>query len=129
MQQRHLEQGLPLVPCLPGDFHQALNHLLANAVDAVASAGRGRGRILLSTRSQAGEVVLRIGDTGIGIPTEVRDRIFDPFFTTKELGAGWGVGLALVHEVVVNRLGGQISFESEVGRGTVFAVHLPLYAA
>ncbi|MCC7262464.1 MAG: response regulator [Candidatus Latescibacteria bacterium] len=120
-----LEPDLPLVPCLPGDMRQVLVHLMANAVDAVQAADRGRGRLLLSTRSQANEVVLRLGDTGAGIPARARDRIFDPFFTTKEVGAGMGMGLAVVYEVVVNRLGGAIAFESEVGRGTVFAVHLP----
>ncbi len=124
-----LDQDLPLVPCIPDDFRQVLIHLLNNAVDAVAAAGRGRGRILLYTRSKGGKAILRVGDTGTGIPVEIRDHIFNPFFTTKEVGAGMGVGLALIHEVVVNRLGGEISFESEVGRGTVFSVHLPLSAA
>ena len=121
-----LASELPLVPCLPGDFRQVLTHLLANAVDAVSAAGRGRGRIQISTRRQGEKVVLRLGDTGTGIAAEIRDQVFNPFFTTKEVGAGMGVGLALVHEVVVNRLGGGLSFESEVGRGTVFAIYLPL---
>ena len=124
-----LDPDLPAVPCLPGDFATALHQLLANAADAVAAAGKGRGRIGLSTRRQGACAVLRVADSGTGIPPEVRERIFDPFFTTKDVGAGMGVGLALVREVVVNRLGGEIRVETEVGRGTVFALYLPLQAA
>jgi signal transduction histidine kinase len=71
---------------------------------------------------------VRIGDNGCGIPEDHRAKVFDQF-TTRELGRGTGQGLALARGIVVNRHGGQLSFTSEVGKGTVFCVRLPLEAA
>jgi CheY-like chemotaxis protein len=69
-------------------------------------------------------LVLEVSDTGSGIPPDVFDRIFDPFFTTKDVGTGTGLGLSLVHGVVVE-LGGAIDVESTVGVGSKFTVYLP----
>ena len=66
---------------------------------------------------------------GKGIPEGVRARIFDPFFTTKDVGKGTGQGLALARSVVVDMHKGQLTFESEIGKGTVFYVRLPLAGA
>ena len=75
----------------------------------------------------AGEhIVVSISDSGTGIPVDIRDRIFDPFFTTKPVGKGTGQGLALARAVVVEKHGGTITFESELGKGTSFFLHLPL---
>ena len=64
-----------------------------------------------------------------GIPMELRDRIFDAFFTTKEVGRGTGQGLAISRSIVVDRHGGALTFESEVGVGTTFTVRLPIAGA
>lgn len=69
----------------------------------------------------------RVSDTGSGIPPELLPRIFTPFFTTKGKGKGTGLGLSIVHDVV-NKAGGFIEVESEVGRGTTFSVYLPVDA-
>jgi len=69
-----------------------------------------------------------VSDTGVGVPEEIRKKIFDPFFTTKEKGKGTGLGLAMVYNIVKQHLG-LIELESEVGRGSVFKVWLPVVAA
>ncbi len=70
--------------------------------------------------------VVKIGDTGNGIPVGIRDRVFDPFFTTKDVGDGTGQGLAIARSVVIDKHGGNLTFETEIGRGTVFTIRLPL---
>jgi signal transduction histidine kinase len=100
-----------------------------NAVHAIAQKRKqdgGKGSIELSTRHDADWAEIRVRDTGAGIPESIRDRIFDPFFTTKDVGKGTGQGLFLAHSVIVQKHGGAIQFESEVGRGTTFIVRLPL---
>ena len=59
-------------------------------------------------------------------PEEIRQKIFDPFFTTKDVGKGTGQGLAIARSVVVDKQGGRIDVESEVGKGSTFVIHLPL---
>jgi CheY-like chemotaxis protein len=71
-------------------------------------------------------IKLTVEDTGHGIPTEVRDNVFNPFFTTKKRGEGTGMGLSVTHGIV-KRYGGQIDFDSEPGKGTIFRVYLPLF--
>jgi len=119
---------VPIVNCLAGDINQVFLNIIVNAAhaigDVVGNSG-GKGTITVSTRAGKGNVVIRIADTGPGIPPENRDKIFDPFFTTKEVGRGTGQGLAIVHDIVVERHGGSIDVESEVGRGTTFIITLP----
>jgi signal transduction histidine kinase len=70
--------------------------------------------------------VIRIQDSGTGIPPEIQGRIFDPFFTTKRVGRGTGQGLAISHSVIVDKHHGRLHYETEVGKGTTFIVELPL---
>lgn len=125
-----LDPSLPLVPCRPNDFNQVILNLVVNAVHAIADAPQqgpdGKGSITVSTRHTGDWVEVRVADTGTGIPEAVRPRIFDPFFTTKDVGQGTGQGLAIAYSVIVEKHGGSISFETEVGRGTTFIVRLPL---
>ena len=125
-------QPLPPVPCFLSDLNQVFLNLLVNAAHAVgdvmASTSR-RGRIRVKSQMSDNQVLISISDTGTGIPEPIRDRIFDPFFTTKGLGKGTGQGLALARSVVVERHGGSLSFETEVGKGTTFFVRLPLHGA
>lgn len=69
---------------------------------------------------------IAISDTGCGIPEKIRTKIFEPFFTTKPVGRGTGQGLAISRSIVVDKHGGTITFESEVGRGTTFVIELPV---
>jgi PAS domain S-box-containing protein len=121
---------LPAVPCYLGDLNQVFLNLLVNGAHAIADAGAsgeaGLGKIRVETRREDDFVVVRISDTGTGIPPAVRHRIFDPFFTTKEVGRGTGQGLAIARAVVVEKHGGTLTFETETGKGTTFIVRLPL---
>lgn len=83
-----------------------------------------KGKIRIHTEAQRSQLLITIADNGAGIPESIRDRIFDPFFTTKEVGRGTGQGLAIAR-AVVDRHKGNLTFQSEVGRGTTFFLCLP----
>ena len=123
---------LPAVHCLPGEFNQVVLNMVVNAshaiADVVGDGSCGKGTITVSTRCDGDWVEVRIGDTGTGIPEEIRRKIFDPFFTTKGVGKGTGQGLAIAHSVTVDKHGGVIEVESEVGKGTTFIIRLPINA-
>jgi signal transduction histidine kinase len=125
-----LDPGLPPVSCVPGDINQALLNILVNAAQSIAEAveegSKEKGKITISSSHDDDWVEIRIGDSGKGIPEEIRSKVFDPFFTTKEVGKGTGQGLAIAHTAVVERHGGSITFDSQIGRGTVFKIRLPL---
>ncbi len=125
-----LDESLPLVPCYPSDLKEVLVNLIVNAAQAIGEAkaeGRtGKGRIRISTRSEPEKVVISVADDGAGIARAIRNRVFEPFFTTKTGGKGTGLGLAIVHSLIAKRHGGDVSFESEPGRGTTFTLRLPL---
>jgi two-component system NtrC family sensor kinase len=125
-----LELGdIPQVVCNLGDLNQVFLNLVVNAAHAIEEAVQGtdeRGVIRVSTARKGEHVEIAISDTGCGIPEDIRTRIFDPFFTTKEVGRGTGQGLALARSTIVDRHGGSIAVESEVGEGTTFRIVLPI---
>ncbi len=112
-------------------LHQVMLNLLVNALHAVEARPPGPGSrnvIKVSTRMEGTQAVLEVKDTGCGISEAVRARIFELFFTTKPVGVGTGLGLS-VCAMVVERLGGTIDVESQVGQGTTFTVRVPAEAA
>ena len=120
---------LPMVNCYAGEINQVVLNLIVNAAHAIGDVVKGtqdKGRIRVSTRVLDNEVEIAIADSGKGIPPEVRSRIFDPFFTTKEVGKGTGQGLAIARSVVVDKHGGTLHFETEMGQGTTFFIRLPI---
>jgi signal transduction histidine kinase len=121
---------LPPVSCLPGEFNQVILNILVNAAHAIAvvvgDAAGQKGTIRVMTRRDGAWAEVRISDTGPGIPEAIQNRVFDPFFTTKKVGKGTGQGLAIAHNVIVEKHGGSITFESEVGKGTTFIIRLPI---
>ena len=123
------DSNLQPIPVFEGEMNQVFLNLLVNAAHAVQKSReegkQGKGQIFLSTLETTDCVEIRIQDDGAGIPQEIRQRIFDPFFTTKGVGRGTGQGLALVHSVIVDKHGGEIRVESEVGVGTTFVIRLP----
>jgi CHASE2 domain-containing sensor protein/signal transduction histidine kinase/CheY-like chemotaxis protein len=120
----------------PTQIHQILLNLCTNAYHAMREKGGiltvALQETLLGTAIEDhGQVLppgpflkLTVGDTGHGIPPELRHRVFDPFFTSKPQGEGTGLGLSTVRGIV-QEFGGLVTFESEIGKGTVFAVYLP----
>jgi signal transduction histidine kinase len=120
---------VPPVNCYAGEINQVVLNLIVNAAHAIGDVVRGtdkKGRIRVATRVLDDQVEIAIGDSGKGIPVEVRSRIFDPFFTTKEVGKGTGQGLAIARAVVVDKHGGTLHFETELGQGTTFYIRLPI---
>jgi PAS domain S-box-containing protein len=117
--------ALPPVICHLGDLNQVFLNLLVNAAHAIAEATSGtetKGRIVVQTQCEGDFVIVSIGDIGMGIPETVREKVFDPFFTTKEVGKGTGQGLALARAIVVDKHGGTLTFETQMGKGTTFYV-------
>ena len=120
---------IPPVNCYAGEINQVVLNLIVNAAHAIGDAVKGtggKGKITVATRLLDDVVEIAISDTGNGIPVEVRSRIFDPFFTTKEVGKGTGQGLAIARNVVVDKHGGTLHFETETGTGTTFYIRLPV---
>jgi two-component system, NtrC family, sensor kinase len=128
--QLDFDWSLPPVLLLRNEFSQVMLNLIINAAHAIAAGlppgSSDKGRIVISTKAVGQTVEVRVKDSGTGIPEAVRTRVFEPGFTTKPMGKGSGQGLAMAYSVVVAKHGGQISFESEEGRGTTFVITLPL---
>jgi signal transduction histidine kinase len=121
---------LPPVPCRPSELQHVFLRILSNAAQAIREAGRTLpGRITIATSLEGGTAVVRIADSGAGVPAELRDRIFDPFFTTRELGKGMGLGLTVCREIVVGRHGGTLEAGDGPEGGAQFTVRLPMIPA
>jgi len=122
------DETLPPVVCYPGEVNQVILNIVVNAAHSIREKlnGKGRGTITICTRQREELAEIAISDTGTGIPEHIQTRIYEPFFTTKEVGTGTGQGLALAHSVVTRKHQGKIWFETEIGKGTTFFIHLPI---
>ncbi len=119
-----LGDDLPVIESDRGQLQQVFLNIINNAIDAVQE----EGFIKIKTfRNDQDSIGISIRDNGHGIPADKLKQIFEPFYTTKEKGKGTGLGLAITYGIV-NKLGGDIKVESELGKGTVFTVTLPLRA-
>jgi signal transduction histidine kinase len=121
------DRTLPQIPAYPAELNQVWTNLIDNAVAAMAETG-GDGTLTVRTAREHDRLLVEFGDTGPGVPPEIRDRIFDPFFTTKPVGEGTGLGLDISWRIVVNKHHGDIEVDSRPG-DTRFRVLLPLTAA
>ena len=126
-----LGKDLPLVNCVASQITQVLMNLIINAAHSIADTEavlRGeKGMIQIKSHVDSDSYIIEVTDTGMGIHPGIRSRLFDPFTTTKEVGKGTGQGLYIVHQVVVEGHGGEISFRTEQNLGTTFVIKLPLH--
>jgi signal transduction histidine kinase len=113
---------LPLLRCQGGQLNQAFLNVLTNAFQATPE----NGEIRIRTRAEESHIVITVRDTGVGIASDAMDRIFDPFFTTRPVGQGTGLGLAIAYGIITKHQG-TIDVASEVGRGSIFTIRLPLF--
>ncbi|MDY6861545.1 MAG: ATP-binding protein [Thermodesulfobacteriota bacterium] len=104
----------------PYQLRQVIVNLVTNALQATASGGI----VTIIIEGEEDETILTVKDTGQGIPKENLERIFEPFFTTKPPGEGTGLGLS-VSRGIIEKLGGEIAVESQIGKGSVFRIKLP----
>jgi len=118
---KDFDPELPPIPAYAAELNQVWTNIIDNAVSAMG----GSGTLTLRTRKDGAYAVVEIGDTGPGIPEELRRRIFEPFFTTKPIGEGTGLGLDISWRIVVKKHHGDLRVESEPGH-TVFKIVLPL---
>ncbi len=112
---------IPQIRCASGQINQVFVNVLKNAAEFI----EGEGSVQISTSLEKDCIVVRIQDDGIGIPAENLSKVFDPFFTTKSVGSGTGLGLSLSYGII-ERHEGTLTVESEIGKGTLFTVKLPL---
>ncbi|MFN6539269.1 MAG: ATP-binding protein [Nostoc sp. EkiNYC01] len=138
---------LPLIECYPGQLNQVFMNILANAIDALEESlvvshwslasnesqitnDKGQKTLpIVTIRTQVLDnewVVIRIADNGPGMKENLIQRIYDPFFTTKEIGKGTGLGMAISHQIVVDRHGGILKCRSQLGEGTEFWIQIPV---
>ncbi|MGM3308330.1 ATP-binding protein [Anabaena sp. WFMT] len=126
---------LPLIECYPGQLNQVFMNILSNAIDALEAemengAIRTTPQITILTEVLDQQwVVIRIADNGLGMKEEVLHRMYDPFFTTKEVGKGTGLGMAISHQIVVERHRGILKCRSQPGEGTEFWIQIPVNCA
>ena len=118
-----LEPELPEVTCESHQIQQSVLAMIMNALDAMPDGGT----LTLGTQYERSrdEVEISVGDTGIGIPDEIRTKIFEPFFSTKSDGKGTGLGLSVMYGII-QRHEGRIDLDSRPGAGSIFRIHLPV---
>ncbi len=112
----------------PGLLAQILANAIKNAIDHGLHE-RERGHITITVTPGATHLTIDVADNGIGIPADHVGRVFDPFFTTARARGGTGLGLHIVHNLVVNRLAGNVTLQSGVGEGTCLSLHFPRHLA
>ncbi|HEX3087704.1 MAG TPA: ATP-binding protein, partial [Ilumatobacteraceae bacterium] len=119
--QRDFGGDVPAIDAYAAELNQVWTNLIDNAIDAMD----GHGTLRLSTHLDGGCIFVDIGDSGHGMPSAVQDRAFEPFFTTKDVGKGTGLGLDISRRIIVDRHGGEITFDSVPGE-TIAHVRLPV---
>jgi signal transduction histidine kinase len=113
---------LPQIECYPHLLSQVFLNLLVNAGQAI----EGEGKITVTTRLADARIRVSVRDSGRGIPPDAQPKIFACGFSTKAVGEGTGLGLSIARQIVEEKHGGRISFETAPGQGTTFHVDIPV---
>ncbi len=114
-------KNIPLTNCNPGQLNQVFMNIILNAVQSI----KDKGEIIVKTRHIKSDIIISISDTGCGIKKNDLNRLFEPFFSTKDVGSGTGLGLSTSFEIVKNH-NGEINVKSEVDKGTMFIIKIPV---
>ncbi|BAY87490.1 two-component sensor histidine kinase [Calothrix parasitica NIES-267] len=121
---------IPGVECYPSQLNQVFMNILANAIDAFEEKPENQkansNQIIISTHKADNFLQIIIADNAGGIPPEIHSNIFDPFFTTKQVGKGTGLGLSISYEIITDKHGGKLSFNSIASEGTKFVIEIPI---
>jgi signal transduction histidine kinase len=120
---KNYDRTLPTIPAYAAELNQVWTNLIDNAIGAMS----GSGTLTIRTARDGDFLLVEVGDTGPGVPTDIKERIFEPFFTTKAFGEGTGLGLDISWRIVVNKHHGDLRVESVPG-DTRFQVRLPFLA-
>lgn len=126
--EKQYAKDIPLLNLPSGQLHQVLLNLVMNAAQSIAEGDPQTNKITLTTKQENNNLRIDIADTGSGIPPENLSKIFEPFFTTKTSDMGTGLGLAISKDII-QQLGGTITVQSQLGKGTLFSIVLPLHLA
>jgi signal transduction histidine kinase/HAMP domain-containing protein len=113
------------IECYANELNQVFLNLIINAAHAIEEKQAGMGKIKIVTRKLGDNIEILFQDNGVGIPTDIQEKVFNLFFTTKIVGKGTGQGLSLSHNIVVDKHGGKLFFDSSPGHGTTFHIQLP----
>jgi two-component system, NtrC family, sensor kinase len=119
---------LPLVECYPAQLNQVFMNIISNAIDALEADRESEGYsqiYIITEKTTSNYITVTIGDNGPGIPDAIKAKLFDPFFTTKPEGKGTGLGLSISYQII-ERHKGKIQVRSQPGKGTEFAIALPI---
>jgi signal transduction histidine kinase len=125
------QENMPLVKVIPQDLSRAILNVMNNACYTVwkksQTTGEGyKPEITVNVGIQNGAIVISIADNGEGMTEEVKQRLFENFFTTKPVGQGTGLGMGITKDIIENKHGGTISFDSTEDKGTIFTFTIPV---
>lgn len=128
--RENYQEGLPLMMVIPQDLSRAVLNIMNNACYAVkkkaeTASSDYQPEVTVSVSVEGDQLIISLADNGEGMTEEVKQRLFENFFTTKPIGQGTGLGMAITRDIVENKHGGKLSFESTEGQGTTFTLTIP----